>query len=184
MKTVLASASPRRRELLKNIVSDFCVHPFSGEENLPHDKPARYVKALARLKASEVARLYPDATVVGADTVVVHGGRIIGKPADEKDAFEILKELSGSTHSVYTGVCVISNGRQRVFVQKSRVRFYTLTDNQINDYIASGSPMDKAGAYGIQDSGFVANIRGSYTNVMGLPVEKLRKILKKEGRNG
>ena len=184
MKTVLASASPRRRELLKSILTDFSVHPFSGEENLPPDKPARYVKSLAALKACEVARLFPDVTVIGADTVVVFGGRIIGKPKDEKQAFDILKELSGKTHSVYTGVCVVRGGRKKAFVRKSRVLFFPLTDERINSYIATGSPMDKAGAYGIQDSGFVKKIRGSYSNVMGLPVEKLRKILKKEERNG
>ena len=171
MKTVLASASPRRRELLKSILTDFSVHPFSGEENLPPDKPARYVKSLAALKACEV-------------TVVVFGGRIIGKPKDEKQAFDILKELSGKTHSVYTGVCVVRGGKEKAFVRKSRVLFFSLTDERINSYIATGSPMDKAGAYGIQDSGFVKKIRGSYSNVMGLPVEKLRKILKKEERNG
>ena len=136
------------------------------------------------MKACEVARLFPDATVIGADTVVVFGGRIIGKPKDEKQAFDILKELSGKTHSVYTGVCVVRGGKKKAFVRKSRVLFFPLTDERINSYIATGSPMDKAGAYGIQDSGFVKKIRGSYSNVMGLPVEKLRKILKKEERNG
>lgn len=136
------------------------------------------------MKACEVARLFPDATVIGADTVVVFGGRIIGKPKDEKQAFDILKELSGKTHSVYTGVCVVRGGKEKAFVRKSRVLFFPLTDERINSYIATGSPMDKAGAYGIQDSGFVKKIRGSYSNVMGLPVEKLRKILKKEERNG
>lgn len=136
------------------------------------------------MKACEVARLFPDATVIGADTVVVFGGRIIGKPKDEKQAFDILKELSGKTHSVYTGVCVVRGGKKKAFVRKSRVLFFSLTDERINSYIATGSPMDKAGAYGIQDSGFVKKIRGSYSNVMGLPVEKLRKILKKEERNG
>ena len=169
---------------MKSILTDFSVHPFSGEETLPPDKPARYVKSLAALKACEVARLFPDATVIGADTVVVFGGRIIGKPKDEKQAFDILKELSGKTHSVYTGVCVVRGGRKKAFVRKSRVLFFPLTDERINSYIATGSPMDKAGAYGIQDSGFVKKIRGSYSNVMGLPVEKLRKILKKEERNG
>lgn len=127
---------------------------------------------------------FPTRRLSEPDTVVVFGGRIIGKPKDEKQAFDILKELSGKTHSVYTGVCVVRGGKEKAFVRKSRVLFFPLTDERINSYIATGSPMDKAGAYGIQDSGFVKKIRGSYSNVMGLPVEKLRKILKKEERNG
>lgn len=127
---------------------------------------------------------FPTRRLSEPDTVVVFGGRIIGKPKDEKQAFDILKELSGKTHSVYTGVCVVRGGKKKAFVRKSRVLFFPLTDERINSYIATGSPMDKAGAYGIQDSGFVKKIRGSYSNVMGLPVEKLRKILKKEERNG
>lgn len=121
------------------------MHPFSGEENLPPDKPARYVKSLAALKACEVARLFPDATVIGADTVVVFGGRIIGKPKDEKQAFDILKELSGKTHSVYTGVCVVRGGKEKAFVRKSRVLFFPLTDERINSYIATGFAYGQGG---------------------------------------
>lgn len=184
MKVVLASASPRRKELLQQIASQFTVYPSSKEENVPHCRPSKFVKQLAQLKATDVSRLFPEDLVLGADTVVVRAGRIIGKPIDEDDAFNILKELSGKTHFVYTGVCLATHGKQKVFVCKSRVLFNKLTDKQIYDYIATGSPMDKAGAYGIQDSGFVKKIQGSYFNVMGLPVEKLKKILKKEEQNG
>ena len=175
--------STQERTFEKHTYGFFRAPFFGGGKSAA--RQARSVCQIAcRFESLRGCAAFPDATVIGADTVVVFGGRIIGKPKDEKQAFDILKELSGKTHSVYTGVCVVRGGKKKAFVRKSRVLFFPLTDERINSYIATGSPMDKAGAYGIQDSGFVKKIRGSYSNVMGLPVEKLRKILKKEERNG
>lgn len=175
--------STQERTFEKHTYGFFRAPFFGGGKSAA--RQARSVCQIAcRFESLRGCAAFSDATVIGADTVVVFGGRIIGKPKDEKQAFDILKELSGKTHSVYTGVCVVRGGKKKAFVRKSRVLFFPLTDERINSYIATGSPMDKAGAYGIQDSGFVKKIRGSYSNVMGLPVEKLRKILKKEERNG
>ena len=179
---ILASQSPRRRELLSLITEDFEVIPAKGEEradrSLPPDK---YVCELARHKAEEVAAAHPGAVVIGADTVVSAGGQILGKPADADDAQRMLRLLSGTEHSVFTGVCVISAGGQQVFCCETRVRFDELDDREIADYIASGEPFDKAGAYGIQGRGalLVGSISGDYYNVMGLPVNMLYRRLKK-----
>lgn len=182
MRLILASRSPRRKELLKKLIPEFEVIPARGEEiadgALP---PEEFVKALALHKAKEVAAL-PEAegkAVLGADTVVVLDGKILGKPADEADAVRMLKALSGRVHEVFTGVCLIfpaPGGRVRTECARTAVEFETLSEEAIGAYVATGSPMDKAGAYGIQDGGLVKRIDGSYANVVGLPVELLKPI--------
>lgn len=134
---------------------------------------------LSRQKAEEIAEKYPYNTVIGADTVAALGNEIMGKPENEQDAFDMLKKLSGKTHTVLTGVCVISPDKHIHFYEKTEVEFYPLGDDEIRQYIASGEPMDKAGAYGIQEKGamFVKRINGDFYNVVGLPVARLAREL-------
>jgi len=178
---ILASASPRRRELLSYINPDFKAVALDLDESLPDGTPPREgVEVLALRKARAAAQLYPNDTVIGADTTVALGGVVYGKPADEADAFRILRELSGREHMVYTGVAVISLGGERVFSEETAVRFIEMSDEDIHAYVRSGEPMDKAGAYGIQGGGalFVSGIRGDFYNVMGLPVCRLAQELR------
>lgn len=179
---ILASGSPRRKELLGFICSDFRVIPAVGEEMIPEGAtPGEAVLALSRQKAEEIAAKFPNETVIGADTVVSINGEILGKPKDNQDAARMLSMLSGSVHSVFTGVCVIfPNGRIENFIEETQVEFYPLSEHEIADYIATGDPMDKAGAYGIQERGAknVKGIVGDFYNVMGLPVSRLYRILK------
>lgn len=178
---ILASRSPRRKELLSIITEDFRIIPAVGEEcadrSLP---PDRYVCELARHKAQEIAAQYPGDIVIGADTVVAACGEILGKPRDEDDAKRMLRLLSGTEHHVYTGVCIISEGKNNIFAEDTKVRFFVLSEKEIDDYISTGEPFDKAGAYGIQGIGalLVSGITGDYYNVMGLPVGRLARELK------
>lgn len=181
MDLVLASASPRRKELLKEIEKEFLILPAKGEESLLEKNPKRLVKALARQKAQEIAcEVGEEKIVLGADTVVAFKRNILGKPKDEQDAVRMLKSLSGRTHFVYTGVCFVYSvkGRKKIKnkVVATKVVFNELSDLEIERYVMSGSPMDKAGAYGIQDGGLVKAIVGSYSNVVGLPVELCKKL--------
>lgn len=179
-KIILASASARRREILKDIVENFEVIPSSFEENADSAlSPEETVKSLASGKAEDVFLSHGDCVVIGADTIVFFNGRILGKPKDEEDAVATLKSLSGKKHSVFTGVCILKKGLKSCFSVKSEVEFNVLSDEFINNYVASGSPMDKAGSYGIQDDGVIKGFSGSYTNVVGLPKEKLEEELKK-----
>ena len=186
MQWILASASPRRRELLKEFIDEFEVIPAKGEEKAQEGlAPDALVCALATQKAAEVASL-PVAkgkAVIGSDTVVVYAGEVLGKPKDEADAFRMLKMLSGKTHAVYTGVCFACKQGEDFHsdtqAEKTDVYFEELSDAWIHAYIAGGSPMDKAGAYGIQDGGLVKEIVGSYTNVVGFPLELVEQMLKK-----
>lgn len=180
-KVILASASPRRKDLLESIIDHFEVCPCPFDEGHPNLPPMGFVKYLAEFKAQSVFELLTDKKdkiVIGSDTIVVKNGKIIGKPKDEENAKTILKNLSGKTHRVYTGVCLISDTNKKVFCVLSRVKFFKLTEKQIEDYIATGSAMDKAGAYGIQDSGFVKKVYGSKSCVVGLPIERLKKEIK------
>ncbi len=185
MKWILASASPRRRELLAEIVSEFEIVPARGEERVEgNPTPEGLVKQLAEQKAAEIARQYPDHAVLGADTVVAFDGKVLGKPKDEEDAKRMLEMLSGNVHEVYTGVCIFYprlDGTRVALVDAActRVVFEALDEDRITAYIATGSPMDKAGAYGIQDGGLVKEIRGSFSNVVGLPLELVRAMLEK-----
>ena len=181
MKIILASASPRRKALLGEITEKFEVVPARGEEKAGGLPPEEAVRKLSFDKAKEVFAFHGDDLVIGADTVVALDGRIMGKPKDEKQAFEMLSALSGREHDVYTGVTVMTKDVTVTFAEKSGVLFRRLSDAEIKDYIATGSPMDKAGAYGVQDSGFVAEVRGSVKNVVGLPVERLANILSQFG---
>ena len=183
MKWILASASPRRKELLKEFIPEFAVIPATGEEKADGSLPPRdLVQALAEQKAAEVAATpaAQGAAVVGSDTVVAYGNEVLGKPKDEADAKRMLRMLSGKIHQVYTGVCLIlPDGQRMLGADCTDVEFETLTDGQIDDYIATGSPMDKAGAYGIQDGGVVKRISGSYSNVVGFPCELFKRWLEK-----
>ncbi len=178
MKYVLASASPRRRELLKQIIDDFEICPAEAEEKVNLSLfPDQIACALAESKCDEAFRKYPEATVIGCDTIVVFQNEILGKPKDREDAFNTLKKLSGRTHYVITGVCVRNKFKKLVEFDTTEVKFNTLTDEFIEKYIATGSPMDKAGSYGIQDGGIVKEYFGSYTNVVGLPVTLTKKLI-------
>ncbi len=182
MRIILASASPRRRELIENLKIDFEVKTADCEEiTVPGERPEDTVKRLSLTKARCVAELEgDDAVVIGADTVVAIDGKILGKPADENEAAEMLRLLSGRTHRVYTGLAVVGRGKTVNEYVETEVKFYDLTDSQIKRYIATGEPMDKAGAYGIQKYGslLVEEIRGDYFNVVGLPVGRLDRVLR------
>ena len=182
MKLILASNSPRRRELLAELGYPFEIVPSRFEERAEGLSARETALAFARGKAREVFSRYPGHTVLGADTVVALGGEIFGKPADGADARRMLLELSGKTHSVFTGVCVCFPQGTRECVVETRVEFYPLAEELIERYVASGLPADKAGAYGIQD-GFplVRAVEGSYTNVVGLPTEEVGAILQALG---
>ncbi|HCA05500.1 MAG TPA: septum formation protein Maf, partial [Ruminococcaceae bacterium] len=170
---ILASASPRRQELLSLITENFKVEPASIDESI-HERIDlhKIPEYLAAKKAEYVHGLHPDDTVIGCDTGVFVDNQMIGKPKSDKAAFEILKLLSGKTHLVITGCAVYKGSRVVRFSQVTEVEFYRLTNEEILEYIATGEPSDKAGAYGIQGKGslFVKRINGDYFNVVGLPV--------------
>ena len=179
---ILASGSPRRKELLGLIFEQFAVIPSSADETLaPDTAPDEAVKELAQRKAADIAASHQDDLVIGADTVVYCDGEILGKPADPKDAERMLRLLSGKTHSVFTGVCLLKGGEKRVFAEETKVTFYPLSDEDIAHYIASGEPFDKAGAYGIQGKGtlLVKKIDGDFFNVVGLPTGRLARALRR-----
>ena len=179
---ILASASPRRAELLKQLLADVRVIPSAAPE-LHHGQLTARELALGNAcrKASLIASSRPDALVLGADTLVCLKGTLFGKPADRNEARRMLGQLQGRTHQVVTGVCLIhrQSGRQRAFAEITGVRFNPLTTGQIDRYLALIDPLDKAGAYAIQEHGqsIVAEISGSYSNVVGLPLERLRAEL-------
>ena len=177
---ILASGSPRRKELLSLSTDEFEILVTGCDEFIPEGTPTEKVPAiLAEQKALAVAKLRPDDTVIGSDTVVVLNDEIFGKPKDKEHAHDMLKALSGKKHFVYTGVAVAENGEVRSFVQKTEVEFYELSDETIDKYIESLEPMDKAGSYGIQGKGsvLVKGIVGDYFNVMGLPVAETARFL-------
>ncbi len=186
-KVVLASKSPRRRELLENIGLRFAVAVSDTDESqVPKDlEPGLYVRELSLLKANAVAKMCDKNTfIIGADTVVVHNGSILGKPKDRQEAFEMLNALSGDVHYVYTGISVIdTNDMHSVSeYEKTTVRFRSLSEREINHYIDNFSVLDKAGAYGIQEfaSIFVEAVNGDYFNIVGLPVCRLCTMISKE----
>ena len=187
MKLILASGSPRRRELMEMLCPEnLVIVPAVGEEAAdPALPPDELVKALSRNKAAEVhARCAaPGDAVIGADTVVALDGAILGKPRDADDARRMLRALSGRTHTVWTGVTVLRGGDCLCHAERTDVRFRALTDDEIDRYIATGEPMDKAGAYGAQGyaSLFVEHLDGDFFNVMGLPLCALGKLLKQLG---
>ena len=177
---ILASASPRRRELFGLISDDFRIVPSNAEETAPDGIAAENLpERLARLKAGDIAAKYPFDTVIGADTVVILDGKVLGKPENPEDAVRMLTALSGKRHKVITGCAVCKNGACRSFSSVTEVEFYPLDDKEISDYVATGEPLDKAGAYGIQGRGalFVKSINGDYFNVVGLPVAALHRFI-------
>lgn len=182
MALILASQSPRRRDLMHQIgFHDFQVIPAQGEEKKdPNLSPAQLVEQLSRQKAEEVAaKCDPSDTVIAADTVVAMDDYVLGKPQDEADAKKMLRALSGREHHVFSGVTVVKNGRFLTQHEETAVYFRPLTEEEIDWYVSTGEPMDKAGAYGIQGMGirFVSRIEGDYTNVVGLPVCRLLSML-------
>lgn len=200
-RIVLASASPRRKELLELIGMEFEICPAKGEEIITASEPDQVVLELSTQKAKEVASgilsynekhrelVTPqDILVIGADTVVAYEGQILGKPKDEADAKRMLALLSGNIHSVYTGVTFVFMDKeercgQYSFFEETKVEFYPLSEKEIDAYVATGDPMDKAGSYGIQGpfAAYVKGICGDYNNVVGLPVARLCQELKKLG---
>lgn len=190
VKLILASGSPRRKELLTQIGLKFEVIKSDAEEIITETAPDKVVMELSAVKAKAVAdnliRSGNDIEgcfIIGADTIVSIDGNILGKPGDRNSAYKMLKSLSGRTHQVYTGVTIYTHGKVNTFAEKTDVHFYDLSENEINDYIESGEPFDKAGGYGIQGSfaAFVKGIDGDYNNVVGLPVSRLYHELKRGG---
>lgn len=175
---ILASKSPRRKELLSLITENFVIKTANVDETLPRGiTPDKAVEYLSKIKAEPFANGVD--TVIGADTVVAVDGKILGKPANRQEAFDMLRTLSGKYHSVFTGVTVIKPEGTVTFSVETRVKFFDLTDDEINAYIATGECDDKAGAYGIQGKGalLVEKIDGDYFNVVGLPVSLVNKFL-------
>ena len=197
MKFILASASPRRKELLEQIGMKFEVRVSEAEEVTEATEPADYVMELSLLKAEDVAGKIPvmydarginqDFVVIGSDTVVAAGGEILGKPKDKEDARRMITMLSGKTHQVYTGVTLMifqdERMSQETFYEKTDVTFYEMTEKQIEEYISDPEPYDKAGAYAIQGlcSAYIKGINGDYASVVGLPVSRICHELTKRG---
>ena len=184
MKLILASASPRRKELLGKIGLEFDIIPAKGEEVITQTLPWEVVKELSFQKAKEIADIQAEeCIVIGSDTIVAKGEQIMGKPKDEEDAFRMLSEIADDVHQVYTGVTLIRTGENPkvvTFAEKTDVYIYPMSESEINAYIASRDCMDKAGAYGIQGDFaiHVKGIEGDYYNVVGLPIGKVYQELK------
>lgn len=177
---ILASKSPRRQELLKFITTDFTVKSADADETLPKGiTPSDAVVTLSKIKALPLKN--SNDIIIGADTVVSIDGEILGKPKNKQNAEDMLKRLSGKTHSVFTGITIIKGEKETSFYEETKVTFHPLTDEEIKKYIQTEEPMDKAGAYGIQGYGslLVKKIDGDYFNVVGLPVSRLYRELKK-----
>lgn len=177
---ILASASPRRKEILENAGYTFHIIVSDVDENITEDlTPSQTVEELARRKALAVWVENKDAVVFGCDTVVAIDGKILGKPVDDEEAFAMLSSLSGKVHTVSTGVCICSEDKISVFSNNTEVEFYSLSDETIRSYIATGEGRDKAGSYGIQGLGsvLIKEIKGDYFSVMGLPVAESSRVL-------
>lgn len=178
---ILASSSPRRKELLQYLQIPFQTIPTNADETIDPDLTAEEaVEVLAERKAMAAAAGLKGHCVIGSDTVVVVDGRILGKPLDRDDARKMLRLLSGKTHSVYTGVSLIQDERRKVFSERTEVTFWELSDEEIEAYLETGEPFDKAGSYGIQGHGslLVKKIAGDYYTVVGLPISRLSRELK------
>ncbi len=178
---ILASASPRRAELLRNAAIPFVVAPAHvREEPQPNETPLTYSQRLARDKALAIFASHPEDVVLGADTVVVVDGQLLEKPADADDAARMLRLLSGRTHQVITGICLAASGFERVEAEMTQVSFSPLSEAEIAAYVSTGEPMDKAGAYAIQGiaSRWAQRIEGCYFNVVGLPVPRVYRLLR------
>lgn len=181
---ILASASPRRKELLQMLRLSFQITTCHVDEHYnPSLTPKEIVQDLAFRKANAVAKDHNNATVIGADTIVVYETEILGKPKSYQEAVEMLRKLSGNTHTVYTGVAIVQNKKTAIFYEKTDVSFWKLTEEEIDLYVKSGEPFDKAGGYGIQQFGatLVKKINGDYFTVVGLPVAKTMRALQEFG---
>ena len=183
---ILASSSPRRRYLLEQVGLTFSVIPSTlDESSVPVGPIENHVRMLAEAKAMEVAEVYPQSWVIAADTLVLIGDAVMGKPDTEAQARQMLKALSGETHRVLTGYCICCNAAERSFSEtvETKVTFKTLSDTEIDWYLSTDEPFDKAGAYAVQGLGsfLVKRIEGSYTNVVGLPVCEVMEYLLREG---
>jgi septum formation protein len=177
---ILASASPRRVALLKQVGAEFTVADPGPDRAWPRDAEPRHgVRALALDKAQRIAARRPGAVVIGADTIVVARGVRLGKPATSAEARLMLSRLQGRTHEVWSGIAVVSDGERRTSAECTKVRFARMSEDEITAYVASGESLDKAGAYGIQGlaAAFIRGIEGDYFNVVGLPLERLRRVL-------
>ena len=188
-QVILASGSPRRKELLELIGVEFNIITSNKEEIITSTNPEEVVKELSMMKAEDVAERVPGpAVILGADTVVAHGGRILGKPKDAEDAVNMIHSFVGDDHYVYTGVCIIrkeADGTEKKisFAEGTRVTVYPMTEEEIKRYVASGEPMDKAGAYAIQGlfAPYIKGIEGDYYNIVGFPIAGIYQRLKEEG---
>ncbi|MBO6794354.1 MAG: septum formation inhibitor Maf [Balneolaceae bacterium] len=187
LKIVLASQSPRRKKLLSQLGLTFDVKPSTCEEIITSNNPVEVVSSLSLQKAEEVSSRCANSLVIGSDTIVVLDGQILGKPENERNAIDMLNSLSGRQHSVFTGVALVTtNGQAEVvkshtFVEETIVTFSELSIPEIESYVAGGSPMDKAGSYGIQDdwgSVFVEKIEGDFYNVVGFPLNRFYREMK------
>lgn len=178
---ILASASPRRQELLKVIFDDFEIMPADIDESISEDiKVDLRPEKIAQRKALHIAEKHPESLVIGCDTAVIVEDKMLGKPKDEQDAVKMLKTLSGRTHKVITGNCLVKGDKEICFSVVTEVEFYNLTYDEISDYIKTNDWKDKAGAYGIQGKAglFVKQIKGDYNNVVGLPCAELNRQIK------
>src|SRR6476660_3996827 len=181
---MLASASPRRQELLRNAGIDFVVRPSDIQEvPLAGESPQAFAERMATEKAKAVGATTPGAVILAADTVVAVGTEILGKPEDAADAARMLRLLSNRTHEVITAVCLLGRDFEDVRSETTAVHFTAMSDTEIEDYVASGEPMDKAGAYAIQGraSRWISKIEGDYYNVVGLPVDLVWRMLREHG---
>ncbi len=186
MEIILASASPRRKEILSLLDLPFTIMVSDADETVDDTLPPYFIaESLSLKKAAAVAKnVTTQALIIGADTIVVSEGKILGKPSDDTDAYNMLKSLSGKWHSVISGVTVLDSvsGKSESFYVETKVKFAEITDDEINAYLKTREHIDKAGSYAIQGRGskFIEEISGDYFNVVGLPLNKLYKVLKKE----
>ncbi len=186
MKIILASASPRRRELMKYIAGEFTAVSADCDETLPRGiSPMNAAQYLAELKAKTIAQQYPEDIVIGCDTTVICGSEILGKPKDRQDCIDCISKLSGKTHQVVTGCCITFGGKISAFSDVTDVKFRKLSADKIEQYASTDEPYDKAGGYGIQGGGseFISDISGDFFNVVGLPVTRLYREMKKYIQN-
>jgi septum formation protein len=183
MKIILASQSPRRKELLEKCNVSFICDPADIDETMDTGNDLNIeIQNLAYRKADAALQRHPDDLVIGSDTIVVLNGEVLGKPKDEADAFRMVKELQGKTHEVITGLCFLSRKRKYTDVSISKVTFAPMSDEEIKEYVSTGECMDKAGAYGIQGYGgkYITKIEGDYYTIMGLPLNLVYEELKNQ----
>lgn len=186
MRIILASGSPRRKELFKDITEDFDIIVSNADESVPDGTNVYDIPCyLSKIKALDIAKSHKNDIIIGCDTVVIKDGRVLGKPKDKTDAEQMMRFLSDSTHEVITGCCIIKGDTCVSFYERTKVTFNKMSDDEIFEYISSDEPYDKAGGYGIQGKAkiFISGICGDYFNVVGLPVARLKKELDKFTKN-